>query len=156
MLLSPRNPLESSCEPLKVKVDDTEPIKYFLCHTCSKERDLLLSTFDGARCHCGKLMRKETKQLVESKEELARKNGVFVKPNAMFLIFDDLRVVRSTPSDSVQTFLNHRHKDLSKIPENSQNVGMKEILIILKQALISKSPLSDVLLKSGSKKYSCS
>jgi len=29
-------------------------------------------------------------------------------------------------------------------------------LSILKQALISKSPLSDVLLKSGSKKYSCS
>ncbi|XP_027908104.1 uncharacterized protein LOC114167268 [Vigna unguiculata] len=157
MLHSPRNPLESSCQRLKVKVDDTEPTRYFVCHSCSKEKELLLSTFDGGRCQCGKLMRKETKLLEESKEELGRDNGVFVKSDAMFLILDDLRVLRSSVGDSVQTFLKHRHKDISKLTEKSENVGLKEILSILKQALISKCPLSDVLLKNeGSKKYSSS
>ncbi|XP_014515317.1 uncharacterized protein LOC106773141 [Vigna radiata var. radiata] len=157
MLHSPRNPLGSSSQRLKVKVDDTEPTKYFVCYSCSKEKDLLLSTFDGARCHCGKLMRKETMLLEESKEELAKDNGAFVKSDAMFLILDDLRVLRSSVGHSVQTFLKHRHKDISILTEISQNVGIKEILSILKQALISKSPLSDVLLKNeGSKKYSSS
>ncbi|WVZ17070.1 hypothetical protein V8G54_010052 [Vigna mungo] len=157
MLHSPRNPLESSCQRLKVKVDDTEATKYFVCYSCSKEKDLLLSTFDGARCHCGKLMKKETKLLEESKEEVARDNGAFVKSDAMFLILDDLRLLRSSVGDSVQTFLKHRHKDISNLTEKSENVGIKEILSILKQALISKSPLSDVLLKNeGYKKYSSS
>ncbi|XP_027905996.1 uncharacterized protein LOC114165613 [Vigna unguiculata] len=125
MLLSPRNPLESSYQRLKVRVDDTEPTRYFMCHTCSKEKDLLMSTFDGAKCQCGKLMKKETKLLVESKEERAKDNGVFVKPDAMLLIFDDLRVLRSSPD------IEHT-----------------------KASIISKSPLSDVLLENrGSKKY---
>ncbi|KAG2380282.1 uncharacterized protein HKW66_Vig0170610 [Vigna angularis] len=157
MLHSPRNPLESSCQRLKVKVDDTEPTKYFVCYSCSKEKDLLLSTFDGARCNSGKLMRKETQLLEESKEEVGRDNGAFVKSDAMFLILDDLRVLRSSVGDSVQTFLTHRHKDISNLREIPQNVGIKEILSILKQSLISKSPLSDVLLKNEEyKKYSSS
>ncbi|KAL2625534.1 hypothetical protein GLYMA_07G064900v4 [Glycine max] len=155
MLLNPRNPLEASCQRLKVKVDDTKPTEYFMCHSCSAEKNLLLSTFDGGRCYCGKLMRKNMDLLVESKEETAAENGVFVKGDAKFLIFDDLTVLRSTPSKSVQKFLEHRRKDL-KIPTISKDVDMKEILSILKQALISKSPLSEVLFeKEGSKSCSC-
>jgi len=133
MLHSPRNPLESSCQRLKVKVDDTEPKKYFICHSCTKEKDLLLSTFDGGRCHCGKLMRKETKLLLESKEKPARDSGVFVKPDAMFLIFDDLRVLRSTPGDSsnvpqtsTQRF-QQDHRKLSKCWHEGGNIAFQAI-----------------------------
>nr|KYP77209.1 hypothetical protein KK1_021488 [Cajanus cajan] len=131
MLLSPRNPLEASCQRLKVNVDDTQPTKYFMCHSCSKSSNLWVSTFDGARCYCGKLMRKEMELLVEEpKEDADGGNSVFVKGDAMFLIHDDLRVLRSSPSDSVPPFVKHRHKDLSKMTEKSQNVGMKEVILL--------------------------
>ncbi|KAH1240852.1 hypothetical protein GmHk_07G018606 [Glycine max] len=149
MLLSPRNPLEASYQRLKVKVDDTEPTKYFICHSCSKGSDLLLSSFDGARCSCRKLMQKKMELLEESKDEASVVDGIFVKGDAMFLIFDDLTVLRSSPSDSVQRPLQLGHKNFSsKLEEKYSDVGTKEIFSILKEALTSKSPLSNVFLEN--------
>ncbi|RDX61644.1 hypothetical protein CR513_60109, partial [Mucuna pruriens] len=148
MLLSPRNSLEAFCQRLKLNVDDTEPTKYFMCGSCSKGKDLLLlSTFAGASCcYCEKSMIKEVKLLEESKEDACRGNGVFVKEDAMFLIFDDLRVLQSSPGTTVQQLLQLGYMDFTKMKEMSLDVGMKEIFSILKQALTSKSPLSDVFL----------
>jgi len=110
MLHSPRNPLESSCQRLKVKVDDTEPTKYFMCHNCSKKASekLLVSSFPDVKCDCGSLMRKE----IEMLEEPARDDGVFVKGKAMFLIYDNLTVRRSSPSESIKEPLKLGHKKL--------------------------------------------
>ncbi|XP_076919180.1 uncharacterized protein LOC143579889 [Bidens hawaiensis] len=36
MLLNPRSASYDLCRNLKVKIDDTEPIKYFMCENCSK------------------------------------------------------------------------------------------------------------------------
>ncbi|XP_028239493.1 uncharacterized protein LOC114418385 isoform X1 [Glycine soja] len=151
MLLAPRNPLEASYQRLKVKVDGTEPTKYFMCHSCSKGSDLLLSSFDGAWCSCRKLMRKKMELLEESKDEASGVDGVFVKGDAMFLIFDDLTVLRSSPSDSLQTPLLFGHADFSNMQEMSQDVGPREIFSILKHALTSKSPLSDVFIPNRKK-----
>ncbi|KAL3008994.1 hypothetical protein AAZX31_07G061700 [Glycine max] len=130
MLLSPRNPLEASYQGLKVKVDDTEPKKYFICHSCSKGSDLLLSSFEGARCSCRKLMQKKMELLEESKDEASVVDGIFVKGDAMFLIFDDLTVLRSSPSDSVQRPLQLGHKNFSsKMEEKYRDVGTKEMLV---------------------------
>ncbi|KAH1240872.1 hypothetical protein GmHk_07G018618 [Glycine max] len=107
-------------------------------------------------CYCGKLMKKNMDLLVESKEETAAENGVFVKGDAKFLIFDDLTVLLSSPSISVQKFLEHRRKDFDRTPTRPKNVGMNEMLSILKNALISKSPLSEVFSKKeGSKSCRC-
>ncbi|KAG5054402.1 hypothetical protein JHK85_006912 [Glycine max] len=38
MLLCPCNPCEALCCKLKLKIDDTGPIKYFMCNKVSKER----------------------------------------------------------------------------------------------------------------------
>ncbi|ESW12425.1 hypothetical protein PHAVU_008G111300 [Phaseolus vulgaris] len=152
MLLSPRNPSESACHRLKLKVDHTVPTKYFMCNYCSKGSKLLLSTFVDASCYCGKWMKKEIKLLEESKEEGSWGNGVFVKGDAMFLIFDDLRVLNSSPGNTVQQLLQLGYKDLNKLKEMPVNVGMKEIFSILKQALTSKSPLSDVFLPNRESK----
>ena len=130
MLLAPRNPLEASYQRLKVKVDGTEPTKYFMCHSCSKGSDLLLSSFDGAWCSCRKLMRKKMELLEESKDEASGVDGVFVKGDAMFLIFDDLTVLRSSPSDSLQTPLLFGHTDFSNMQEMSQDVGPREVLLL--------------------------
>jgi len=125
MLLSPRNPLESSFQRLKLKVDDTVPTKYFVCRYCLKGSDSLLSTFAEASCHCGKLMTKEMKVL----EEGSWGNGVFVKGDAMFLIFDGLRVLNSSPGNTVQQLLQLGYKDVNKLTEKQVNVGMKEVTL---------------------------
>jgi len=129
MLLSPRNPSESACHRLKLKVDHTVPTKYFMCNYCSKGSKLLLSTFVDASCYCGKWMKKEIKLLEESKEEGSWGNGVFVKGDAMFLIFDDLRVLNSSPGNTVQQLLQLGYKDLNKLKEMPVNVGMKEVIL---------------------------
>ncbi|RDY01254.1 hypothetical protein CR513_15445, partial [Mucuna pruriens] len=168
MLLFPRNPLEASCQRLKLKVDDTPPTKYFMCHSCSRGSDLLLSTFEGAMCDCGESM-KNVELLVESKEESGGDKGVFVERDAMFLIYDDLTVLRSSPSNSVSPPLQFGHKDFSRMTEVSVNVGLDKmpghfpysntlimIFSILKQALTSKYPLSDAFLPDRESKLSYS
>ncbi|RDX67236.1 hypothetical protein CR513_53914, partial [Mucuna pruriens] len=124
-----------------------------MCGSCPKGRDLLLSTFAGTSCsYCGKLMIKEMKLVEESKEKAAGGNGVFVKGDVMFLIFDDLTVLQNSPGNTIQQLLQLGYKDFSKMKEMSLNVGMNEIFSILKQALTSKTPLSDVFLANGESK----
>nr|KYP77122.1 hypothetical protein KK1_021393 [Cajanus cajan] len=147
MLLFPHNPLEASCQRLKVNVDDTRPTKYFMCDTCSKSNGLLVSTFDGAACSCGKLMTNETELLKESREG---DNGVFVKGDAMFLICDDLTVLESSPGNAVQPLRKYGLKDLSKIEEKSLQVDTDKMIRVLKKVLTSKTPLSDAFLEKES------
>ncbi|XP_061346539.1 uncharacterized protein LOC133292178 [Gastrolobium bilobum] len=150
MLLSPANPCEALCKRLKLNVDDTDT-KYYMCSSCLEDNDWLLSTFGLTSCSCGKLMDKEMKLVVESNEE-THENGVFVKEKTMFLIFDDLRVLKSSPGNTVQQLLQLGYRDFNKMTEMSLKVGMKEISSIVKQALTSKSPLSDVFLANGESK----
>ncbi|KAJ1411271.1 hypothetical protein SESBI_21314 [Sesbania bispinosa] len=96
MLLCPRNPCEALCQKLKLKVDDSEPTKYFMCSTCLWSNGWLLSTFAGARCSCGKLMDKEMKLHGDSGEE-THGDGVFVKDGTSFL---------TTPLGSIIKLLN--------------------------------------------------
>ncbi|XP_020202954.1 uncharacterized protein LOC109788595 [Cajanus cajan] len=155
MLLCPRNPCEALCQKLKVRVDDSEPMKYFMCsNKCRRGGDWFLSTFAEASCSCGKLMDKEMKLHGDYNEGTCR-DGVFVKGKTMYLIFDDLRVLQSSPGNSVQQLLQLGYKNFHKLTEKYLNVGLKEILDILKQALISKSPLSDVFLGNGASKRVC-
>ncbi|KAK7390618.1 hypothetical protein VNO78_25941 [Psophocarpus tetragonolobus] len=155
MLLSPRNPCEELCQKLKLKVDDTEPMKYFMCsNKCKRDGDWVLSTFAEASCSCGKLMDKQMK-LYGYSNEGSHADGVFVKGGTIYLIFDDLRVLQSSPGKSVQQLLQLGYKNFHNLTEKSLNVGLNEILDILKQALTSKSPLSDVLLGNEEYKKMC-
>jgi len=114
MLHSPRNPLESFCQRLKVKVDDTEPTKYFMCHNCSRKGSkLLVSSFSAVKCDCGSFMTKE----IEMMGETAGEDGVFVKGKAMFFIYDDLRVRRSSPSEFIKPTLKPGSKELKSYRE---------------------------------------
>ncbi|KAK7390616.1 hypothetical protein VNO78_25939 [Psophocarpus tetragonolobus] len=92
MLLSPRNPCEELCQKLKLKVDDTEPMKYFMCSNKCKRDD-----------------------------------GVFVKGGTMYLIFDDLRVLQSSPGKSVQQLLQLGYKNFHNLTQKSLNVGLNEM-----------------------------
>ncbi|KAK7286869.1 hypothetical protein RJT34_22190 [Clitoria ternatea] len=151
MLLCPRNPCETLCQKLKVRMDhESEPLKYFMCNKGCRR----LSTFAEASCCCGKLMDREIKLHGDSSEK-GYEEGVFVKGGTMYLIFDDLKVLQSSPGNSVQQLLQLGYKNFHKLTEMLINVGVKEILDLLKQALTSKSPLTDVFLGNGDSKQMC-
>ncbi|WVZ17481.1 hypothetical protein V8G54_010463 [Vigna mungo] len=156
MLLFPRNPCEALCQKLKLNLDDdAKPMKYFMCtNRCRKGGDWFLSTFAEATCYCGKLMNKEMKLHGESNEE-NNNDGVFVKGQTMYLIFDDLKVLHSSPGNTVHQLLQLGYKNFHRLTKKYLNVGRTEILDLLKQALISNSPLSDVFLDNGGSNGVC-
>ncbi|QHO54005.1 uncharacterized protein LOC107474963 [Arachis duranensis] len=149
MLLRPQNNCEPLCRKLKLNVDDTESLRYFMCSNCKKGSNWLLSTFTGASCcSCGKSMDKEMKLLGDSEDE-THTDGVFVKGEAMYFILDDLRVLQSSPNNFVKELTQLGYRNFHKLIDISPCVGLKEILDLLKQALTSKSALSDVFFAYG-------
>ncbi|KAI9085390.1 hypothetical protein K1719_032646 [Acacia pycnantha] len=150
ILLCTRNPCEKLCQKLKFNVDDTELTKNFMCASCrlrgdGREKLLLLSTFAGASCSCGKLMNQEVKVLGEEVINLTG-DGVFVRGESIYLIFDDLTVLQSSACNTVHQLVQLGYTDFTKFTEISANVGLNQIMDLLKQALISTSSLSDIFL----------
>ncbi|KAI9080123.1 hypothetical protein K1719_037939 [Acacia pycnantha] len=152
MLICPRNPCEKLCQKLKFNVDDTEPTKCLMCGSCGVGNQTLLSTFAGVRCSCGKLMDKEMK--VKGEEDNSKLgDGVFVRGDTIYLIFDDLRVLENSTGNTIDHLVRLGYTDFTKLTQVTPNVGLNQIMDLLKRALISKSPLSDVFLtweKGGS------
>jgi len=130
MLLFPRNPCAALCQKLKVKLDDTKPVKYFMCSKrCRKGGDWFLSTFAEATCFCGKLMDKEMKLHGDYSDEGSNEDGVFVKGKTMYLIFDDLKVLQSSPGNTVQQLVQLGYKNFHKLTKKYLNVGIKEVIL---------------------------
>ncbi|KAI9080100.1 hypothetical protein K1719_037916 [Acacia pycnantha] len=148
ILLCPRNPCEKLCQKLKFNVDDTEPTKYLMCASCRLRGDVsekLLSTFAGASCSCGKLMEQKVTVDGEENNNLTG-DGVFVRGEGMYLIFDDLTVIQNSAFNTIHQLVQLGYTDFTKLTEMSANVGLKQIMDLLKCALISTSSLTDVFL----------
>ncbi|CAJ2670653.1 unnamed protein product [Trifolium pratense] len=136
MLLKPRSSMESSYRDMKLKIDDTEQIKCFVCddnETCIKKNGRYLSFFTNQKCICGKLMNKERL----SDDFLI--NG-FVEKAVTFIVGNDLHVM---PYD-VGAYLNL----LRNLGVNNTDAIDEQIVIdLLKLSLVSKTPLSDFIFK---------
>ncbi|KAI9080108.1 hypothetical protein K1719_037924 [Acacia pycnantha] len=149
MLLYPRNPCEKLCQKLRFNVDDTEPTKGLMCGSCSGlfgvGSEKWVSTFVGASCSCGKLMDQEVKQMREEDNNL-KGDGVFVTGEAIYLIFDDLTVLHNSACNTIHQLVQLGYTDFTKLTEISPNVGLNQIMDLLKRALISTSSLTDVFL----------
>ncbi|XP_028783529.1 uncharacterized protein LOC114739618 [Neltuma alba] len=144
MLLCPRNPCEKLCQKLRFNVDDTEPTKYLMCGSCRQGSDKWLSTFSGVGCSCGKLMDQGTKVVEE--EDNNPKGGVFVRGESMYLIFDDLTVLQNSACNTIHQLVQLGYSDFTKLTEISPTVGLNQIIELLRRALVSTSPLTDVFL----------
>ncbi|KAK7256855.1 hypothetical protein RIF29_30395 [Crotalaria pallida] len=126
MLIQPRNSMEAHCRKVKLNIDDTQKIKYFICENweCSrKESGGLLSTFSNTRCKCGKLMNRGIS--LQNGSEV--NNEGFIPDVATFIIYDDLKMV----------------------PDNFEttNITKKEIIDLLKCSLLSETPLTDLFVR---------
>ncbi|XP_048323904.2 uncharacterized protein LOC125420803 isoform X1 [Ziziphus jujuba] len=73
--------------------------------------------------------------------------GVFVKGLSRFIISDDLQVMPLTTSASFSLFSKLGIMDWSGIEKNIFNLGVGEVLNLLVRSLVSKTPLTETLLK---------
>ncbi|CAL2263800.1 unnamed protein product [Prunus armeniaca] len=140
MLLHPRNAADSQCNALKLKLDDAKPRRYFMCcGSCD-----FLSYYKNIRCPC-------TRRYVMDEERslsfcASQDGSVFVKGQTRFTVTDDLQVI--PPSSSANSvFTKLRVMDVDAMEELTINIGTVEILNLLMCSLVSKTPLTETLLK---------
>ncbi|KAM0948223.1 hypothetical protein DsansV1_C07g0076031 [Dioscorea sansibarensis] len=145
MLLCPRSVAERHCKDLKIKVDNLNPKRLFLCPKwdCVARVHKLCSSVADARCPCGSPMDKFA--LLWRKEGSG--DGGFVRGDrARFLVSDDLHVSLASIASSFSLLQDFGVQNASLLQEREVSVGRPEILRLLKACLISKTPLSNVFM----------
>ncbi|XP_031266135.1 uncharacterized protein LOC116124555 [Pistacia vera] len=157
MLLCPRNDAAPQNKRLKLQIDDGELPRYFLCTTdCTLSGHKLLSLYPDAVCECGQHMDRTMELLEKTVQKLvfdAQDSGVFVKGLNQFIISDELQVKPSSIEASVSVLSKLGLTDCSTIEEYNYyniDVGVDEVLTLLKCSLVSKKPLTETLLKQNS------
>ncbi|XP_031266142.1 uncharacterized protein LOC116124562 [Pistacia vera] len=149
MLLCPRNCAAPQNKRLKLQIDDGEQPRYFLCTTDCTLFGHKLSLYPNAVCECGQLM-DTTIELSEKTVFDARDRGVFVKGLNQFIIIDELQVKPSSIEASLSVVSKLGLMDSSTIEEYNIDIGVDEVLTLLKCSLVSKKPLTETLLKQNS------
>ncbi|XP_028770580.1 uncharacterized protein LOC114727957 [Neltuma alba] len=159
MLLQPRNSMERYNQNLKLNIDDTEPTKYYACIDCLFQGPSLVTTFKNMKCKCGRnftfLLNPCKWLLCSPLLSGSDKNASgdagdntwegYVKETASFIISDDLSV---TPANFNTTLCLLKNLRSECLPEESTVVlSSNEILDLLKYLLISKTALTDSLLR---------
>ncbi|KAJ9551066.1 hypothetical protein OSB04_015111 [Centaurea solstitialis] len=123
MMLNPRTSIHYGCRHLKLKIDDTEPTKYFICENagCNPKSRSYFSTCRIARCcHCRKEMTREIKYTDK---------------------FDPTQRLHN--EDSALRLLSDRgFTDASHLEERTIDIGREQMLILLRAALLLKYPLT--------------
>ncbi|KAJ0084435.1 hypothetical protein Patl1_31196 [Pistacia atlantica] len=142
MLLYPRNAAADQCRRLKLNVDETEPLRYFLgegghCPHLSHYKDVI--------CRCGECINIE--KFLPEKKCLAQDRGVFVKEMTRFMISDELRVMPPSTEETLSLLLNLGLIDGMTTEECNLDIGIDEVLTLLKMSLVSKTPLTETFLK---------
>lgn len=122
MLLNPRNSMQPYCQNMKLNIDETEPLKYYLCEdkTCRRENWYSLCTFKDQICTCGKLMN------VVLPQKNNTENG-FVNHSSTFVISDNLFVMPNLLRTSLSLFQKLGIKDIDAVDKQTVNTSKKEV-----------------------------
>ncbi|XP_059297677.1 uncharacterized protein LOC132050447 [Lycium ferocissimum] len=152
MLLMPRNTSETHCGKLKLNVDHSENAgKLFWCsnYQCGK----LVSFLQNMRCcWCGNLMACSTRLFEEEEKGSCGEESaveVFLKGGAAsFMITDDLQVMPASTASYVELFEKLEVSHRNEIEAVTMEVGIKEVLQLLKFSLLSTTPLTNMVLSS--------
>ncbi|KAJ0083291.1 hypothetical protein Patl1_31181 [Pistacia atlantica] len=154
MLLCPRNGAAAQNKRLKLQIDDSELLRYFFCYMdCTIYKHKLLSLYPNAVCECGRLMDRTMELSEKTGQKLvfdAPDRGVFVKGLTQFIISDELQVKPSSREASLSIMSKLGFMDCSAIEEYNIDIGVDEVLTLLKCSLVSKKPLTETLLKQNS------
>ncbi|KAL6275727.1 hypothetical protein ACE6H2_019328 [Prunus campanulata] len=149
MLLGPCSGVQSHCENLKLKINNGDPTRYFLCskRACTSSYKLF-SHYKDVPCECGEPMNRAMSLSVGNLKSSSLSNGgVFCKGLTRFIVSDDLEVMPPVNS-AVSSFLAKVGvMDANSTDEMILNVGFNEVLNLLICSFVSKTPLTDILLK---------
>ncbi|XP_058095134.1 uncharacterized protein LOC131240728 isoform X2 [Magnolia sinica] len=146
MLLCPRSASEAQTKDVALNVN-AEVTTYYICENCRfNGADPLISTVKNVRCRCGgamivKIVFRKSKPVVDGSDE-----GVFVKRTMRFMISDDLQVGPISTNACLSLLNELGVRDRAALEEKSVNVGTNEALHILRQLMVSNTPLTDVFL----------
>ncbi|XP_073153338.1 uncharacterized protein [Henckelia pumila] len=165
MLLNPRNASGIQCGRLKLQIDDTPPpIQYYTCG-CSATKTCV-SMYYSVNCLCqpqnsthATIARKDLEMDAQSGDK-----SVFTAQTASFLLTDDLQLLANSSASFFQILKLNGIEDTSVLEERTLIVGLKEvinlnpltcnlvnspaylIMKLLKRSLVSKTPITDVIL----------
>ncbi|XP_058741695.1 uncharacterized protein LOC131614084 [Vicia villosa] len=140
LLLQPKNSSEDYCCTLKINIDESQPTNYFItCVNCYCDRcpSLYISTSIDEHYKC-----RGTKRSVVLKHFC---NG-FVNCDATFVVTNDLVIMANSMVYTSFSLLKNSGIVTSSTKEVTVNVTKDKVLDLLKCALVSKSPLTDVFL----------
>ncbi|CAN6696078.1 unnamed protein product [Malus baccata var. baccata] len=138
MLLLPCNSADLQCKNLKLKIDNDRPTEYFRCDVCFS-----LSYYEWIFCPtCSSFLDLEI--LVDNPQV----GGVFVKWRPRLIITDDLQVISPVSAASICLFSKLGVTDSKTTEELTFNMGVQEALNLLMHSFVSKTPLTEILLKN--------
>ncbi|EYU32397.1 hypothetical protein MIMGU_mgv1a025360mg, partial [Erythranthe guttata] len=136
MLLNPKNVEQSH-----------KPVERFFCENedCSWKYVRLLHInmyYDIVTCICGEIMkRSEDEEEEDEVDSQVADDGVFTKSTSSFIISDDLQIFPNT-TGFTRTLTNLGITDLDFGEQ-------RHIMDLLKRCLVSRTPLSDIILNKG-------
>ncbi|KAB5520370.1 hypothetical protein DKX38_024689 [Salix brachista] len=151
MLLLPHNAAAAYCKSLKLKIYDFDALRFFCCKSpdCTRYGYKLWSHYKNLYCGCGRPMSRIVNlscQAPSNRGSDARNRGVFVKGLTRFVVCDNFQVMPVSTSASISILTKLGVMDTDTIEERTFDIGVTEVLKLLKCSLVSKTPLTDVLL----------
>lgn len=138
ILLNTRNSTEAECRKLKINVDDISPIKYYTCEDMSCTENgyvVYFSMYNGVKCkNCSKILNR----YAPIREYFGDKGhkGVFVEPNELFLMTDDLHVIPNGPASPLAILENSGSTDFEGLEEKTFQIGCTKVIFILFQNFV--------------------
>ncbi|KAL7128789.1 hypothetical protein ABFS83_13G017800 [Erythranthe nasuta] len=156
MLLNPMSSFEAEYRKLKLDINETPPAEYFICENpkCGRKYPKILYMksvyYDTATCVCGAIM---TRNVVTKEFDAdGYCGGVFTISTESFVISDDLRVFPNTRGFT-QTLRNLGITNMDLGELRHVTFGFSEIMDLLKGSLLSRTPLTDIILGKRQKEY---
>ncbi|KAL7087153.1 hypothetical protein ACP275_13G048800 [Erythranthe tilingii] len=142
MLLNPKNVEQSH-----------KPIERFFCENedCSWKYVRLLHInmyYDIVTCICGEIMKRSEDEDEEDEVDSLGDDGFFIKSTSSFVISDDLQIFPNT-TGFIRTLTNLGITNLDFGEQRHVTFGFSEIMDLLKRCLVSRTPLSDIILNNG-------
>ncbi|KAK1370713.1 hypothetical protein POM88_036805 [Heracleum sosnowskyi] len=148
MLLNAWNSAEQECRNLKIKIDDTEPIKYFICEGECFEKNIYrdmpayITTDSTVKCKtCGELLKEEVDRNAGTSQG---DEGVFVTETSSFIISDDLHVIPNNPTSTLKILDSSEIENFAALEEDTLKLGADEFIHLLQLSFSSETPLSDL------------
>ncbi|KAG8387031.1 hypothetical protein BUALT_Bualt03G0210800 [Buddleja alternifolia] len=148
MLLNPRSLFEDECRKLKLNIDhETKAAKYFTCGDTDCKSSYVSMYYGTSKCdRCGKSLNREIGIRKTKTGAINGDGGVFTHKTMSFLISDDLQVMTNVPGSIIRILKNVGITNMDGSELRTVSVGLNEIMDLLKGSLLSKTPLTDLIL----------